>query len=119
MRSKLGRTAGMCVECVGVVWDCATGVVGVERYTIPVPVRGLSLAPLPGADEEDELRAFEDAKRSPRAGAGISAYPAAPLRTTYDSQGSSEPIMRSAAYENGYAFAQGPNAYGRDAERNV
>ena len=56
MRSKLGRTAGMCVECVGVVWDCATGVVGVERYTIPVPVRGLSLAPPPGADEEDELR---------------------------------------------------------------
>ena len=61
MRSKLGRTAGMCVECVGVVWDCATGVVGVERYTIPVPVRGLSLAPPPGADEEDELRATEPA----------------------------------------------------------
>ena len=48
MRSKLGRTAGMCVECVGVVWDCATGVVGVERYTIPVPVRGgLGRGPVP------------------------------------------------------------------------
>ena len=69
--------------------------------------------------EEDELRAYEDARHSPRAGAGIAAYPAAPLRTTYDSTGSGEPIMRSAAYDGAaYPFASGANAYG-SAERAV